>query len=242
AAGDRNGQETVEEVGGSDGLANREWSIGASWLNVTDGEQLVTRALEILHDVADEYDLDPEAYILSFASPSSASGSRKSSKANPGGVSPEAAAEIILRRTLNYFTGLEFGGLDRLPEPVYESDAFLVDPRALLPTFESGAGSTPPEYPSLGPLEDVVPTDSAAEKFQKAVRILEYGAWDMDSEAAAFAIAEINMFAAFAHPRNLTRALFYYTRCANRYGNATAQGIVGTMYAAGIGAPLDQAK
>lgn len=42
-------------------------------------------------------------------------------------------------------------------------------------------------------------------------------------------------YAKYTHPRNLTAALYYYRELANRSGNATAQQMIGFMYATGIG-------
>ncbi|KAI9005615.1 hypothetical protein DFJ74DRAFT_596136, partial [Hyaloraphidium curvatum] len=80
-------------------------------------------------------------------------------------------------------------------------------------------------------------------KRAKALRTLETLAFDKANEEALFVLAELNFFAPFGHPRNLTRAFELYSLCSDKHGNATAQGMLGFMYATGFGAPKqNQAK
>ncbi|RGB40885.1 hypothetical protein C1646_636746 [Rhizophagus diaphanus] len=72
-------------------------------------------------------------------------------------------------------------------------------------------------------------------KLIKAVELLEKAAFEYNHNGALFTLGEINFYAKYTHPRNLTAALYYYRELANRSGNATAQQMIGFMYATGIG-------
>ncbi|ORX91693.1 HCP-like protein [Basidiobolus meristosporus CBS 931.73] len=52
---------------------------------------------------------------------------------------------------------------------------------------------------------------------------------------AIFTLAELNFFSYYGYPRNLTLAFDYYSKLASEKGNATAQRMVGFMFATGIG-------
>ncbi|CAG8710505.1 11666_t:CDS:10, partial [Acaulospora morrowiae] len=72
-------------------------------------------------------------------------------------------------------------------------------------------------------------------KLIKAVEFLEKAAFDYAHDDALFTLGEMNFLAKYSHPRNLTAAFHYYRELANRSGNATAQQMIGFMYATGIG-------
>ncbi|CAG8470194.1 17388_t:CDS:10 [Racocetra fulgida] len=72
-------------------------------------------------------------------------------------------------------------------------------------------------------------------RLNKAVELLEKAAFEFEHDGALFTLGEMNFFAKYSHPRNLTAAFHYYRELANRSGNATAQQMVGFMYATGIG-------
>ncbi|RIA90942.1 hypothetical protein C1645_737487 [Glomus cerebriforme] len=69
----------------------------------------------------------------------------------------------------------------------------------------------------------------------RAVEMLEQAAFDYNHNGALFTLGELNFHAMYTHPRNLTAALHYYRELANRSGNATAQQMIGFIYATGIG-------
>lgn len=76
-----------------------------------------------------------------------------------------------------------------------------------------------------------------------AVNLLEEAA-TKGNQDALFTLAEINFFGYYTHPRNYTHAHEYYSELASLSGNATAQHMLGFMYATGIGGAVekDQAR
>lgn len=78
-------------------------------------------------------------------------------------------------------------------------------------------------------------------KLQKAVDGLTKAA-EVDSDAL-FLLAEMNFYGNFTHPRKPRQALEFYHELAERDGNATAQHMLGILYATGIGGAteVDQA-
>ncbi|KAK5945299.1 ERAD-associated protein [Knufia obscura] len=79
-------------------------------------------------------------------------------------------------------------------------------------------------------------------KLQKAVNGLSEVA-PVDDDAL-FLLAEMNFYGNFSHPRRPEKALEFYSELADRDGNATAQHMVGLLYATGLGGALeiDQAR
>ncbi|KAL6711103.1 ERAD-associated protein [Coniothyrium glycines] len=77
----------------------------------------------------------------------------------------------------------------------------------------------------------------------KAVQYLEQAA-DQGSAGAIFMLAEMNFYGNYSHPRNYSEAFQRYRQLATMNGNASAQHMVGFMYATGIGGSVrqDQAK
>ncbi|KIW86837.1 uncharacterized protein Z519_12623 [Cladophialophora bantiana CBS 173.52] len=64
-----------------------------------------------------------------------------------------------------------------------------------------------------------------------------------DDPDAMFLLAEMNFYGNFSHPRSFEAANYWYRRLADLDGNATAQYMLGLMYATGIGGlERDQAK
>ncbi|KAK4996446.1 ERAD-associated protein [Elasticomyces elasticus] len=76
-----------------------------------------------------------------------------------------------------------------------------------------------------------------------AVELLN-NAGEQDNRDALYLLAEMNFYGNFTHPRNYSQAFQYYRRLADLDGNATAQNMLGFMYATGIGGAVkqDQAK
>lgn len=69
------------------------------------------------------------------------------------------------------------------------------------------------------------------------------GTTTYDDPDAIFLLAEMNFYGNFSHPRNFEAAKYWYGRLADLDGNATAQHMLGLMYATGIGGvERDQAK
>ncbi|KAF2273482.1 HCP-like protein [Westerdykella ornata] len=77
----------------------------------------------------------------------------------------------------------------------------------------------------------------------QAVQLLEQAAADQHPDAL-FTLAEMNFYGNFTYPRNYTEAFRRYHELAALNGNASAQHMVGFMYATGIGGAVkqDQAK
>lgn len=76
-----------------------------------------------------------------------------------------------------------------------------------------------------------------------AVKLLEEAAAAKNPDAI-FMLAEMNFYGNFTHPRNYSAAFRRYHELATLNGNASAQHMVGFMYATGIGGAVkqDQAK
>ncbi|RMZ67513.1 HRD3-involved in degradation of Hmg2p [Pyrenophora seminiperda CCB06] len=76
-----------------------------------------------------------------------------------------------------------------------------------------------------------------------AVTLLEEAAAQKNADAL-FTLAEMNFYGNYTHPRNYSEAFRRYHELATLNGNASAQHMVGFMYATGIGgaAKQDQAK
>lgn len=77
----------------------------------------------------------------------------------------------------------------------------------------------------------------------QAVKLLEEAAAAKNPDAL-YTLAEMNFYGNFTHPRNYSEAFRRYHELATLTGNATAQHMVGFMYATGIGGAVkqDQAK
>ncbi|KAH9863631.1 hypothetical protein J1614_009563 [Plenodomus biglobosus] len=77
----------------------------------------------------------------------------------------------------------------------------------------------------------------------QAVQLLEEAAAQKNPDAL-FMLAEMNFYGNFTHPRNYSEAFRRYHELALLNGNASAQHMVGFMYATGIGraVELDQAR
>ncbi|ORX77522.1 HCP-like protein, partial [Basidiobolus meristosporus CBS 931.73] len=71
-------------------------------------------------------------------------------------------------------------------------------------------------------------------KLQQAAALLEAEA-KLGNADAIFTLAELNFFSYYDYPRNLKLAFDYYSQLASEKGNATAQRMVGFMFATGIG-------
>lgn len=84
--------------------------------------------------------------------------------------------------------------------------------------------------------------DKLPPKLQEAVDGLTKAAHVDDD--ALFLLAEMNFYGNFSHPRRPHTALKAYAALAERSGNATAQHMLGLLYATGLGdaVPVDQAK
>lgn len=86
-------------------------------------------------------------------------------------------------------------------------------------------------------------TPKLAPSLSKAVRLLEDAA-SQDDPDALFLLAEMNFYGNFTHPVSYPKAYEYYRSLADIDGNATAQYMLGFMYATGLhpDIPADQAK
>lgn len=77
------------------------------------------------------------------------------------------------------------------------------------------------------------------ESLSQAVTLLEEAAAQKHPDAL-FLLAEMNFFGNYTHPRNYSEAFRRYRELATLNGNASAQHMVGFMYATGIGAAVKQ--
>ncbi|KAF2259543.1 HCP-like protein [Lojkania enalia] len=82
-----------------------------------------------------------------------------------------------------------------------------------------------------------------SQPLSQAVKLLEDAAAEKSPDAI-FMLAEMNFYGNFTHPRNYSEAFRRYHELATLNGNASAQHMVGFMYATGIGGAVkpDQAK
>lgn len=91
----------------------------------------------------------------------------------------------------------------------------------------------------------ITPDELARQKqaeFNKAIHLLEQSARDYHNNDALLLLAELNFFSNYSYPRNFNTAKQYYQELANK-GNATAQQMMGFLYATGIAVDKrDQAK
>ncbi|OCK77349.1 HCP-like protein [Lepidopterella palustris CBS 459.81] len=97
------------------------------------------------------------------------------------------------------------------------------------------------------PKNDLVTSKPQLKKLSQplaeAVALLEDAAAEKNPDAI-FMLAELNFYGNFTHPRNYSEAFRRYHELATLNGNASAQNMVGFMYATGIGGAVkqDQAK
>lgn len=97
------------------------------------------------------------------------------------------------------------------------------------------------------PQQDLLTTNPQPKKLghplADAVKLLEEAATAKNPDAI-FTLAEMNFYGNYSHPRNYSEAFQRYHELATLNGNASAQHMVGFMYATGIGGAVkqDQAK
>ncbi|ETI19796.1 hypothetical protein G647_08809 [Cladophialophora carrionii CBS 160.54] len=127
-------------------------------------------------------------------------------------------------------------------EPTWKDSVTPVQPTGLLPTvwhyarviFRALFMNTPNRDDHEGPkvngdLKRAVDTLRTASSF--------------DDPDAIYLLAEMNFYGNFSHPRDFHAAKYWYGRLADLDGNATAQHMLGLMFATGIGGvERDQAK
>ncbi|KAJ3414819.1 ERAD-associated protein [Chytridiales sp. JEL 0842] len=85
-------------------------------------------------------------------------------------------------------------------------------------------------------------TDAPAVKRAKAVRMLEVAGYHYGNHDALLYLGDMHLLKRAAHPRRAPVAFKHYLTLAQKHGNATAQRMVGLMYATGIGTPRDYVK
>ena len=86
-------------------------------------------------------------------------------------------------------------------------------------------------------------TTKISKPLRKAVTILQNAAQEEDEDAMHL-LAELNFYGNYTHPRNLPEAFKRYQDLATLSGNASAQHVLGFMYATGVGGSVerDQAR
>lgn len=93
------------------------------------------------------------------------------------------------------------------------------------------------------PQQDLLTTNPQPHKLShplaEAVNLLEESAAAKNPDAI-FTLAEMNFYGNYSHPRNYTKAFQRYHELATLNGNASAQHMVGFMYATGIGGAVVQ--
>ncbi|GAA5805299.1 hypothetical protein HPULCUR_010814 [Helicostylum pulchrum] len=78
-------------------------------------------------------------------------------------------------------------------------------------------------------------------EFTVVINTLEKSAREFNNRDALLLLADLNFYSKYAYPRNYPSAFTYYYELAQK-GNATAQQMIGFMYATGIAVPRDQSK
>jgi SEL1 protein len=78
-----------------------------------------------------------------------------------------------------------------------------------------------------------------SQTLSEAVNLLEEAAAEKNPDAL-FTLAEMNFYGKFTHPRNYSEAFRWYQELATLNGNASAQHMIGFMYATGIGGAVQQ--
>ncbi|KAI8992410.1 hypothetical protein BDB01DRAFT_716782 [Pilobolus umbonatus] len=116
---------------------------------------------------------------------------------------------------------------------------------------ESGPGWTDKLYHQLvSTLWTPEPTESKEEidaikqtEYRKITSLLEESAKTYNNNDALLLLAELNFFSKYGYHRNYKNAFTYYDQLASK-GNATAQQMIGFIYATGVGniTKRDQAK
>ena len=97
------------------------------------------------------------------------------------------------------------------------------------------------EDASLDSLPVINADDSPALKRAKSVQFLRIAGYKFENHDALKLLGDLFLFKKYGHPRNATIAFQHYLKLAD-YGNATAQRLVGTMLATGIGQERDYPK
>ena len=97
--------------------------------------------------------------------------------------------------------------------------------------------------PSDGPIEAPSIKKSLPGPVADAVQLLEEAA-QVNNSDALFLLAQMNFYGNFTHPKDYSEAFTRYLQLATLNGNASAQHMIGFMYATGIGGAVerDQAK
>lgn len=78
-----------------------------------------------------------------------------------------------------------------------------------------------------------------ARQLRTAVEALQEAATE-GNEEAIFVLAQMHFYGNWSHPRNYRKAFELYKRLADMNGNATAQHMVGFMYATGFGGAVER--
>ncbi|KAI9358927.1 hypothetical protein DFJ73DRAFT_905064 [Zopfochytrium polystomum] len=101
------------------------------------------------------------------------------------------------------------------------------------------------EFPDLdaeGQYDPVLESDAPSVKRGKAVKMLMIAAKVYDNSDAWMLLGEMHLMKRLGHPRNVNLAFEFFSALAHGKGNATAQRMVGLMYATGIGVQRDYVK
>ncbi|KAJ3295017.1 ERAD-associated protein [Rhizoclosmatium sp. JEL0117] len=77
---------------------------------------------------------------------------------------------------------------------------------------------------------------------EKAVLALDAAANEFDNQDAQLLLADMFLHSRFLHPRNVSRAIEYYSLLSTNHANPLAQRTLGLMYATGLGFKRDYAK
>ncbi|KAJ3349475.1 ERAD-associated protein [Entophlyctis luteolus] len=92
---------------------------------------------------------------------------------------------------------------------------------------------------SLTPISD---SDAVQVIREKAVAVLDVSAMQYHNADAMMLLGEMFLHSRMQQKRNIPRAVTYWDALASVHGNATAQRVVGLMYATGLGVKRDYAK
>ena len=88
---------------------------------------------------------------------------------------------------------------------------------------------------------EISPKDSPSMKRIKAERLLEIAGYELKHAPSVSVLGEMFLYGAYSHSRNTSKALDHFLTLA-KDGNATAQRIVGLMYANAIGSERSYPK
>ncbi|KAI7856656.1 hypothetical protein BDC45DRAFT_503304 [Circinella umbellata] len=159
-------------------------------------------------------------------------------------INPEEQGQLLYRVALQYLNAIENSasittkGGDQSSESTNAFDSALTAVRTIVSGFwttnnDEDSDEKKKEKDRFT-MTKVSPTIENSERLRIATTMLEKAGMTYGNDDALFLLAEINFYSKYTHPRNYSAAFDYYYELAS-VGNATAQQMIGFMYATGIG-------